>query len=128
MQDFINTLSEEQKEALLSALQGGNKQNAKDSVDTQDEESNNVITEDFRVIKNPSTKENSRRQPVRARHNTWTDNGEDRHIVTPEAPLTPRTRSAPKQKTVKCHVCGKSQTINASLVYGEYYRCDRCVG
>ena len=69
-----------------------------------------------------------RRETVKARANTWTDTGEHKDISTPEATRTPRNRPAPKKKDVTCHICGKKDKVNASLVYGEFYRCDRCTG
>lgn len=88
----------------------------------------NIASEDFVMHKPSVLSSNKRREAVRAESNTWTDEGEDRHIETPSIKRTPRTRKAPAKKNVTCHVCGKSQEINASLVYGEFYRCDRCTG
>ena len=119
MDEFVNTLSEEQKQALLKALSGDNKS----------EEEQVEIQDDFTMNK-PSGKiqNQKRRESVRARENTWSDTGEHRDIETPEASQTPRTRAKPKKKQVRCHACGKTSMINSNLVFGEYYRCDRCTG
>jgi hypothetical protein len=89
---------------------------------------NTVDIEDFSMKRQDNTSESKKKKKVQARENTWVDTGEDRHIKTPEKPLTPRTRKPPSKKEVQCHVCGKTRKVNASLVYGEYYRCDRCTG
>jgi hypothetical protein len=128
MKDFVETLSDEQKAALLEAL------NDKDSVASQtvpeevNQETTRSITEDFTMHKKSSLQNNSRRMPVKAKENTWTDTGEFKEVATPNTARTPRNRQPPQKKNVTCHVCGKSQNVNASIVYGEYYRCDRCTG
>ncbi len=135
MDNFIQTLTSEQKAALIKALSDDvtevevesrwqHEEPVSEAVDgpVQDEE-----VEDFSVARKP-TKFHKSKEPVRARENTWTDTGEDRHIETPQSSRTPRTRKAPAKKTVKCHACGKTEKVNASLVFGEYYRCDRCIG
>lgn len=128
MKDFISTLSEEQKAALLNALQGENdisiepepiKKNVK-------EETSRVITEDFTMRKESGIKNSKRKEPVKARQNTWTDTGEARNIVTPDIKRTPRERQPPKKVDVKCHVCGKEFSTDKRFVFGEYNRCDRC--
>jgi RNase P subunit RPR2 len=74
-------------------------------------------------------KQNSRREQVKANRNEWIDTGnEHADIKTPQKTLTPRNRKPPRKKNVTCHKCGKTQQVNANLVYGEFYRCDRCVG
>lgn len=119
IEDFVKTLTDKQKAELIAAL------NSKEGVNSnlQKEEIN---SEDFTMTRNTSSK--NKREKVKAKKNTWIDTGEDRHIVTPEKPLTPRTRKPPAKKNVQCSVCGKKYSINASLVYGEYYRCDNCIG
>lgn len=130
MDDFIRTLSEEQKQALLRALSGGDFK-PEVSEDTEDsarwlheEPVSKAVDGDFSMKKNIKP----RRSIVQAGENTWVDEGEDRHIKTPEIKRTPRNRSAPKMREVKCSACGKVSKINAGLVFGEYYRCDRCIG
>ena len=122
MDEFVNTLSEQQKQALLKALSGGTFK--QESISP---EANNV-DEDFRVSQPSRLPSNGRREPVAAKDNTWSDEGEFKDVETPEITKTPRNRSTPRMKNVKCHVCGKSSKINANFVYGEFYRCDRCTG
>jgi len=85
------------------------------------------VSSDFQVKKQNNLSK-KRKEAVRANKNTWKDTGEDRHIETPAASITPRNRSKPKKTTVTCHKCGKESKINAGLVYGEFYRCDKCIG
>lgn len=128
MKDFVNTLNKEQKKALLDALQDPSSVSQKFVSEEVNEEVKNIITEDFKVLKNNNLQSNSKRIPVRAKKNIWNDTGEDQHITTPETAITPRTRKAPSKKAVTCNSCGKQEYINKNLVYGDYYRCSRCVG
>jgi hypothetical protein len=131
MDEFIKTLTEEQKQALLKALSGGSfEPEVSDKPVTDDarwlheEPVSEAVDGDFSMKKNIKP----RRSIVQAGENTWVDEGEDRHIKTPEIKRTPRNRSAPKMREVKCSACGKVSKINAGLVFGEYYRCERCIG
>ena len=128
MKDFVDTLNEEQKKALLEALSG------KDSVSSQavlqkvNEETKKQVKSDF--IANTKAQSpisnNKRREPVRGRENRWEDTGEFREIVTPEVERTPRRRQPPRKIDVECSSCGKSFKVDSRFVYGEYYRCNRC--
>lgn len=91
------------------------------SEDNDSEEKQNFVM-------NQSSSNTRSRQPVKAGNNTWVDTGESRDIETPEINKTPRNRKPPKKKSVTCHICGKHRKVNASLVYGEYYRCENCAG
>jgi len=139
MDEFIKTLTEEQKKALLKALSGG-------SFDPEvpnkpftthppfidrlqhEEPISEAVDGDFTMHKKTELSKQKRREKVKASDNTWTDTGEHRDVETPDTARTPRNRPTPKKKTVRCHICSKDFTINASLLYGEYYRCDRCTG
>lgn len=127
MKDFVNTLNEEQKKALLDALQDDSSTVHEFVPQEVNKEAESLLTEDFTTT-SINSKTRNKRQPVRANKNTWIDTGEDRHITTPEIALTPRNRKSPQKKSVKCHICGKASKVNASLVYGDYYRCDKCTG
>lgn len=131
MKDFVDTLNEEQKKALLDALTD-TKIDTNVQPEPKEEDfinKNTVGTEDFTMRRGESNLDtNKRRQSVRAGKNQWSDNGEDRHIETPNVTRTPRNRKPPRMKNVTCHSCGKQDEINASLLYGEYYRCSRCLG
>jgi len=121
--DFVNSLSDEQKSQLLSAL------TPKEKV-VEESQPEEKVVEDFTMHKEKVSNgvKNRRKEPVKARQNTWTDTGEHREIETPDVQRTPRNRPSPKKKDVLCNACGKTFKVNASIVYGEYYRCERCVG
>jgi hypothetical protein len=90
------------------------------------EERPSTVNEDFTVNRTPA-KEG--RQPVRAKKNKWTDEGEaHRDIETPMFERTPRARKEHKMEEVECHVCGKSFKVDPKHVYGKFHRCNRCGG
>lgn len=128
MDEFIKTLTEEQKSALLKALSGG--EVADEPFTTHPPFiAGEKVVEDFTMHKRESNGvKNRRKEPVKARQNTWSDTGEFKEVSTPDVQRTPRNRPAPKKKEVKCSSCGKTSRVNANIVYGEYYRCERCVG
>lgn len=117
---ILSNLSDEQKEKLVSLLQSSMKDNKSDESSTVDE--------DFRVTKIDKTNNNRRREPVRARENQWKDEGEFKDIETPNYEKTPRRRQPPKKVNVECSVCGKSFKEDSRFVYGEFHRCNRCIG
>ena len=118
--DFVNGLTDEQKAQLLNAL------SPKEDVEAPKQD----IVEDFTMHKDKGSNgvKNKRREPVKAREHTWTDTGEHREVATPDVQRPPRNRPTPKKKDVLCNACGKTFKVNANIVYGEYYRCERCVG
>ena len=119
--NFLGMLNEEQKKALLEALLN----NAPADI-PKPSTSSARVDENFRV--NRQDNNVRRREPVRARNNEWTDNGEDRHIETPKFEKVPRKRNPYTKVEVECHVCGKKFKEDPSTIYGEYYRCSRCIG
>lgn len=120
MNDFVNSLSEEQKQKLLQALLP--QQEKSDSTKS-------VVGEDFKVFRTDNKLQNNRRrEPVRGRENQWHDSGEDRDIETNYGQKTPRNRQAPKKVEVDCHVCGRSFRVDKRYVFGEFYRCNKCGG
>lgn len=121
MNEFIKTLSKEQKEALLNALQSD------DSEDTNQNNNKANVSDNFVVESKPLTN-NRRREPVRARKNEWVDTGEFKDIETEYGERTPRNRKPNKKVSVECSVCGKSFKADPKYLYGEYHRCNRCTG
>jgi hypothetical protein len=117
MDDFIKTLSTEQKEALLNALQKN---------DTPPEPESKVQN-DF-TVSSTRNSNNRRKEPVKARKNEWVDTGEFRDIETEYGERTPRNRKPSKKVDVECSVCGRSFKTDPKYVYGEYHRCNRCTG
>jgi len=128
MKDFINTLNEEQKKALLEALSGPNSVSSELVPDKINQETKKQLKSDF--IANTKAQSpisnNKRREPVRGRENRWEDTGEFRDVATPDIEPTPRRRQPPKKIDVECSSCGKSFKVDSRFVYGEYYRCNRC--
>ncbi|NBP01087.1 MAG: hypothetical protein EBU90_13320 [Proteobacteria bacterium] len=114
---FIETLSPEQIESLKSAL----------FKTQQKEELVEDNKNDFRMNKSIDNK-NKRKEPVRAKENTWVDTGEKRDIITPEFTPVARTREAPEKIKIKCHICGRMTEVDNRFVYGEFYRCNNCTG
>jgi len=122
MEDFLGTLSSEQIEELSRILK--DKQDllkAGDSVNSSD----TSVNEDFTVNRDLP---NKGKAPVSGGKNTWEDTGELSDVKTPDFEKTPRNRPSPKTKEVSCHVCNKGFIVNESLLYGEFYRCNSCIG
>ena len=125
---FLNGLSEEQ----LKNLNAITKELLQDKPEKQEQELNvaedidPTVTEDFKVIRTSEPK--NRKTPVKFKRNEWIDDGELRDIDTPQFQRTPRNRNKPNKQEVECHVCGKTFSINSSLIYGEFHRCNKCTG
>ena len=98
---------------------------SKDKSNVTPDTSENDIAEDFTVNRAPNK---ARKSAVKASKNQFVDEGEDKDIETPNVKPTPRNRRPPKKVQKTCHVCGKKFEILASLVSGEYIRCNRCIG
>lgn len=137
MNDFINMLNDEQKQALLKALTSNTttmshvpeevKQESINHIQSSKKEA--VVNPDFSMFKQNGNDSNQRRkEQVKARRNDWVDDGEFRDIETPKGERSPRTRPQHQKKEVDCSVCGRSFKIDPKYVYGEYHRCSRCVG
>jgi len=133
---FVDTLTDEQRAALLKALTGDDfkpevrepEASPSDSSRWQHEEPVSEAVDgpsDFTMDKDRASK---KRTPIVASKNTWKDTGEHSDVSTPEVARTPRNRPPPKKKEVRCHSCGKTFSVSPSVMFGEYYRCDRCIG
>jgi DNA-directed RNA polymerase subunit RPC12/RpoP len=129
---LLNSLTPEQKNDLVQSLLNSNVKS--DEVTPQDKEvsQESNVKEDFTVTRSEDFLE-KRKTVVRARKNQWIDDGEDRDPDFDPAKFermgrTSRNRGKAKKKTIECHVCGKTFSINASLVHGEYIRCNKCTG
>ena len=136
MNDFLNMLNDEQKQALLDALLSDSvtiksvpEEVNKESIKTIQESlpaSTANVKEDFTMNRQISNVR--RKEPVKGRHNKWEDTGEDRNVETPHFERSPRKREPYKKVEVECHVCGKTFKEDPRCVGGEYYRCNRCTG
>ena len=84
------------------------------------------VSEEFTVDRPTNV---ARKKPVKAGENTWSDDGSEfSDVSTPDVELTPRSRPSPKSVEKVCHVCGGKFKIHASLVSGEFLRCNKCTG
>jgi hypothetical protein len=128
MDEFIKTLTSEQKQALLNALTDKDNTHSDTEPKTEREEVPKSIQNSFIVDSKKPSPNNRRREAVKARKNDWVDTGEDRHIETKYGARTPRNRESHKKMDVECSVCGRSFKADPRYVYGEYHRCNRCVG
>ena len=136
MNDFINMLNDEQKQALLKALVGDSPNVASVPKEVKQESIKKIqssappasVNEDFTMFKQDSNSSTRRKEAVRARKNEWKDTGEFREVETPQFDMTPRRREPYKKVEVECHVCGKSFKEDPKFVHGDYYRCNRCTG
>lgn len=136
MNDFINMLNDEQKQALLKALVGDSPTVASVPKEVKKESIKKIqsstppasVNEDFTMFKQDSNSNTRRKEAVRARKNEWKDTGEFREVETPQFDRTPRRRQPHKKVEVECHVCGKSFKEDPKFVHGDYYRCNRCTG
>ena len=134
MEDFINTLTPKQRQALLTALTETKSVDIKqqpepteeDFINKNDPFATNNVADDFTIIKENNLQSNSRRVPVQAKQNAWTDTGEHKNIETPQVTKTPRNRKPATKITAKCHVCGKLVEVDKRFQYGEFVRCDNC--
>lgn len=146
LNNFFNSLTDDQKTQLANALLG-----SVDSPKSEDKPKAKAkkaepkakkaaepkkppqisVDNNFTVTKVESAdSQNRRKEPVRARKNEWKDTGEFRDASSSDYDLTPspRKREAPKKIDVDCHVCGRSFKADQRFVFGEYHRCNRCVG
>jgi hypothetical protein len=136
MNDFINMLNDEQKQALLKALIGDSPTVSSVPEEVKKESIKKIqpstppvsVNEDFTMFKQDSNSNTRRKEAVRARKNEWVDTGEFHDIETPKGERTPRKRPPHKKAEVECHVCGKTFKEDSRYIHGEYYRCNRCTG
>jgi hypothetical protein len=129
--DFVASLTDEQKAKFMAALSQDTKKPAttKPPQKTKSRQNSVTVSDNFIVTKTEDTSSNSRRrEPVRAKKNEWKDEGEFRDIETNYGEKTPRNRQPQKKIDVECSVCGRSFKTDPRYIYGEYHRCSRCVG
>ena len=131
MKEFIESLTLEQKAEFYKALQE-DKETVQPTVNAEKSEPKVEIGDDFvvRRLDKHGDEVATKRRPVRGGENTWVDTGEDRNedTVTPEFKPVARSRPAVRKVQKECIACGKSVEVNPAIVYGEFYRCDKCGG
>lgn len=132
LEDFVNTLTDDQRQALLEALI------PRKELETANEVKSKVVNEAKKILKKVNKDftvtrpkdEKPGRVPVRAKENTWKDEKD----VYPDDEFPQkreriqRDRKAVKKVELECSVCGRTFFEHPSSVYGEYHRCNRCVG
>jgi hypothetical protein len=88
-----------------------------------------VVDDKFRVVRSDGAL-GSQRTSVKASKNSWSDPGESRDESFDPSKFVkvPRNRQPPKKITKNCSICGKVFETQESLVFGSFFRCDRCTG
>jgi len=129
MQDFIGTLTDEQRAEFARILASNDGQDPINSTVQESVESGNTdgvtVNADFTVDR---PDRNTRVKVKGGTVNEWTDDGEHKDVETPEFKKVARTRPAPVIAEYTCHVCSKKFKSSPDLMYGEHHRCDRCGG
>ena len=127
-EEFINSLTDEQKQAMMNAFGvDPNIAKSQPKIEPKQTPPQRVVGEDFRVNREDNLSKG--KTPVKARNNEWHDDGEEfRDVYTPKGERTPRNRDKSRRQDVECHVCGRTFQVNPKYVYGEYLRCNRCTG
>lgn len=146
MDDFMRSLSDQQKAMFMKALQdSGTPEPAEEDIDMNPEWTTTMpphIKEEFEKAEleaeEPAPepefamgKRSKRKTPVKSKGvNQFVDSGECKSAesATPEFTPTERRRKPPKKVTVACSVCGNKFSVDPRYVSGEYHRCEKCVG
>ena len=136
-EQFIQSLSEEQKEKLREALSPQN--NSDENKPEQNKKNNqpaprrsNQDTEDFTMSIVKDTNEVTKGgTPVNLtkKTNTFVDTGEDakgEEFKTPEIQLTERKRPSPKKISQLCQRCNKHFDVHQTHAR-EFFVCDKCI-
>jgi len=143
LKSLLQSLTEEQKAKLMASLMYPDSNPDSDpepedepprlAIPTSDRpQGKTVVNSDFTVVRDNAVTAGLR-QPVKAKPNQWKDIGYDSDPdfeaeKYEKLGRVARRKSGPKKVKIECHVCGKSFSANASTVYGEFVRCNRCTG
>ena len=138
----LESMSKEQKEQLIAELiaEVGNLQPDGRQIPERKIEGEYMIVDENVIYEAQPSQSNNfstdwgknieGKRPVRAQSNTWSDTGEgkDENYDPSQYQKSPRSRPNAKNKLVEktCSVCNKKFSIDSSLVYGQFVRCDRC--
>ena len=148
MDDFMRSLSDQQKAMFMQALQdSGTPPEAEVTGNEDDSEWTTTmpphIKEEFEAAEQAQAepapepefamgKRTKRKTPVKSKGvNQFVDAGQEcksEESSTPEFTPTERRRKPPKKVTVACSVCGAKVSVDPRYVSGEYHRCEKCVG
>lgn len=98
-------------------------------VQTKKEPISMVNTNQF-IMSSKRTEQKSGKEKlyVGPRENKYSDNGEDKNIITPKVEPTARNRpNIENQKVLQvCETCGKKEKV-LPLYARDYYRCESCL-
>lgn len=143
MDDFMRSLSDQQKAMFMQALQDSGTPPEEETEYTGDEDDSEWTTtmpphikKEFEKEKEESNefamgKPKSKKSPVKASgENGFVDVGDCKgaELSTPEFTPTKRRRQPAQTIQVQCSICGKSEKINKKFIHGEYHRCSKCCG
>jgi hypothetical protein len=140
MDDFMRSLSDQQKAMFMAALQDSGTPPEKEVTGDEDDSEwtttmpphikkefgDKDSTDEFSMGTSPKKK-----TAVRASgKNEFVDGGECKtvDVDTPEFTPTQRRRKPVETVSVKCSVCGKSEKIVKKFIHGEFHRCSKCCG
>jgi len=143
MDEFMRSLSDQQKLMFMSALQDSGTPPEADGNEDDSKWTTTMpphIKEEFEKpaasagndLDFSMNNKQSRKQAVRASgKNGFTDDGAEckgTELETPEYTPTKRTRRPAEKVNVSCSVCGRKITLDKKHVLGEYHRCSKCCG
>lgn len=143
LEALVVTLTDEQKAQLMAVLQASTKQ----EVVVENEpliirgtmSPEEVVKQEIQTVPRAIDSKNctaptrrggnpKARVPVKAKKNTWVDDGEDaKDVITPDyIPSDRSKRPPPKKATFTCSVCNKPFVEEVSLIFGDFPKCNRC--
>lgn len=142
MDDFMRSLSDQQKAMFMAALQDSgtppvNNEEDEDKWTTtmpphiKEEMEPEPEPEPAKPVNEFAMRQQRRSGAVQATGaNSFSDTGQCRgsDYATPQYKPSPRTRQQARKVDVRCHACGKTFQKLESLVTSDYHRCDRCCG
>ncbi len=145
MDDFMRSLSDQQKAMFMKALQDSGTPPESEATGDEDDSVWTTtmpphIKAEFEAQDNEPAPEpefamgtrKKRKTPVKSKGvNQFVDSGQEcksSEDSTPEFTPTERRRKPPEKITVTCSVCGSSMNADPRFVQGEYHRCEKCCG
>tara|TARA_Y100000592_G_scaffold16053_1_gene23675 strand:- start:15374 stop:15787 length:414 start_codon:yes stop_codon:yes gene_type:complete len=134
LENFINSLSEEQKKELIKALSAGDTPSVDDTPPAEKKDQPRQSTRDISDFTSSIKKDDSKisRKPVSTskRENLFVDDktesvGEE--FETPQVELAERSRPPVKKIEQNCVKCNKQFFVHPSHAR-DWFVCDRCIG
>ena len=143
MDDFMRSLSDQQKAMFMAALQDSGTPPVKNEEDEdkwtttmpphikEEMEPEPAPEPPAKPVNEFAMRQQRRSGAVQATGaNSFSDTGQCKgaDYATPNYTPSPRTRQQARKVDVRCHACGKTFQKLESLVTSDYHRCDRCCG